>query len=35
MNRDDALAILHEYTESASLRTHALAVEAAMRAYAA
>jgi putative nucleotidyltransferase with HDIG domain len=33
-SRDDALAILHEYTTSDSLRKHMLAVEAAMRAYA-
>ena len=33
--RDDALALLHEYTASDSLRKHMLAVEAAMRAYAA
>ena len=33
--RDDALAIVHEYTPSESLRKHMLAVEAAMRAYAA
>ncbi|NUQ22121.1 MAG: HDIG domain-containing protein [Gemmatimonadaceae bacterium] len=32
--RDDALAIVHEYTPSESLRKHMLAVEAAMRAYA-
>jgi putative nucleotidyltransferase with HDIG domain len=34
MSRDEALALLHEYTESASLRKHAYAVEAAMRFYA-
>lgn len=34
MTRDDALALLHEYTESDSLRKHAYAVEGAMRAYA-
>jgi putative nucleotidyltransferase with HDIG domain len=33
-NRADALAIVHEYTTSESLRKHMLAVEAAMRAYA-
>ncbi len=33
--REDALAIVHEYTASDSLRKHMLAVEAAMRAYAA
>jgi len=33
--RDDALALLHEDTASDSLRKHMLAVEAAMRAYAA
>ena len=33
-SRDDALAIVHEYTASDSLRKHMLAVEAAMRAYA-
>lgn len=32
--REDALAILHEFTASESLRKHMLAVEAAMRAYA-
>lgn len=32
--RSDALAIVHEYTASESLRKHMLAVEAAMRAYA-
>ena len=32
--RDDALALMHEYTASDSLRKHMLAVEAAMRAYA-
>ena len=32
--RDDALALVHEYTASESLRKHMLAVEAAMRAYA-
>ena len=32
--RDDALALLHEYTGSESLRKHMLAVETAMRAYA-
>lgn len=34
MTRDDALELLHTYTESDSLRKHAYAVEAAMRAYA-
>jgi putative nucleotidyltransferase with HDIG domain len=34
MTRDDALELLHEYTQSDSLRKHAYAVEAAMRAYA-
>jgi predicted hydrolase (HD superfamily) len=32
--RADALALVHEYTASESLRKHMLAVEAAMRAYA-
>jgi len=32
--RDDALALMHEYTRSDSLRKHMLSVEAAMRAYA-
>ena len=32
--RDDALALVHEYTASDSLRKHMLAVESAMRAYA-
>jgi putative nucleotidyltransferase with HDIG domain len=32
--RDDALALLREFTKSESLIKHALAVEAAMRAYA-
>jgi predicted hydrolase (HD superfamily) len=34
MNRKQALEILYEYTETESLRKHAYAVEAAMRAYA-
>ncbi|MEI6499767.1 MAG: HDIG domain-containing metalloprotein [Armatimonadota bacterium] len=34
MNREQALALLHEHTQSPSLRNHAYAVEAAMRAYA-
>jgi len=34
MNRDQALAILHKYTKTDSLRKHAYSVEAAMRAYA-
>jgi putative nucleotidyltransferase with HDIG domain len=34
MNRADALALMHEYTESDALRKHMYAVEAAMRAYA-
>jgi putative nucleotidyltransferase with HDIG domain len=33
-SREEALALLHEYTASDSLRKHALAVEAALRAYA-
>lgn len=33
--RAEALALMHEYTHSDSLRKHMLAVEAAMRAYAA
>ena len=32
--RADAMALMHEYTASESLRKHMLAVEAAMRAYA-
>jgi putative nucleotidyltransferase with HDIG domain len=32
--REDALALVHEYTTSDSLRKHMLAVEGAMRAYA-
>jgi predicted hydrolase (HD superfamily) len=32
--RDDALALMHEYTASESLRRHMYSVEAAMRAYA-
>ncbi len=34
MTREEALAILKEYTQSESLLKHAYAVEAAMRAYA-
>jgi predicted hydrolase (HD superfamily) len=34
MDRQDALDLLYEYTKTDSLRKHALAVEAAMRAYA-
>lgn len=34
MTREQALALLHEFTENESLRKHAYAVEAAMRAYA-
>jgi putative nucleotidyltransferase with HDIG domain len=33
-SRAEALALLHEYTQSDSLRKHMLAVEAVMRAYA-
>ena len=32
--RDEALALMHEYTENKNLRKHMYAVEAAMRAYA-
>jgi predicted hydrolase (HD superfamily) len=34
MKREEALTLLHEYTDTESLRKHAYAVEAAMRAYA-
>ena len=34
LSRDEAWALLTEYTTSESLRKHALAVEAAMRGYA-
>src|ERR1700741_559998 len=34
MNRAEAVQLMQEHTESASLRQHMLAVEAAMRAYA-
>ena len=34
MNRDQALSLLYEFTQTDSLRKHAYAVEAAMRAYA-
>jgi len=33
-SREEALALMHEYTASESLRAHMLSVEAAMRAYA-
>jgi putative nucleotidyltransferase with HDIG domain len=34
MNREEALALMHEFTSSEALRKHMYAVEAAMRAYA-
>lgn len=34
-NRDEALALLHEWNESSSLRKHAILVEAGVRGYAA
>jgi putative nucleotidyltransferase with HDIG domain len=34
VDRSEALALLHEYTQGAGLRKHAYAVEAAMRAHA-
>jgi len=34
VNRAEALTLMHEHTQSPSLRQHMLAVEAAMRAYA-
>jgi putative nucleotidyltransferase with HDIG domain len=34
MTRDEALALMHEYTESDALRKHMYSVEAAMRGYA-
>src|SRR2546422_3258564 len=34
MTRTEALQLMHEHTQSPSLRQHMLAVEAAMRAYA-
>lgn len=34
MNRDEALAIVHEFVQNQNLRRHMLAVEAAMRDYA-
>jgi len=33
-NREEALALMHEYTQNENLRRHMYAVEAAMRAYA-
>ena len=35
LTRERALALMQEHTQSPSLRQHMLAVEAAMRAYAA
>src|SRR5512147_539116 len=34
LDRDQVLALLHEYTEGPGLRKHAYGVEAVMRAYA-
>ena len=34
LSREDALALMKEYTQSESLRKHMLAVEAAVRGYA-
>ncbi len=34
MTRDEALPLMHEYTESESLRRHMYCVEIAMRGYA-
>ena len=34
MTRDEAMALMHEYTDSENLRRHMYAVEMAMRAYA-
>lgn len=34
VSRDDALSLMHEYTENENLRRHMYAVEAAMHAYA-
>ncbi|KPK57177.1 MAG: HAD family hydrolase [Gemmatimonas sp. SG8_38_2] len=34
LNRDDALSLMHEYTQNDNLRRHMYSVEAAMRAYA-
>jgi putative nucleotidyltransferase with HDIG domain len=34
LKRDDALALMHEYTQNENLRRHMYAVETAMRAYA-